>query len=122
MKTGIYTIYDRKAGIYQFPYQFHNDAVALRACQDLVNQGDSQIAKHPADYIMFKLGEYDDNEGVFVQLSTKEIIAEFHHLQPSNPWPMGDPQEDGHRYDQGMNSTPESAVPASKLNGESDHA
>lgn len=121
MKTGIYTIYDRKSKIYQFPYQFHNDEVAFRACQDLINKGDHAIADHPADYIMFKLGEYDDNEGVFIQLSTKEIICEFHHLKP-NAVKKDMPIHDGHRYDDGINSTPDLAVPASKLNGESDHA
>ncbi|AXL14633.1 nonstructural protein [Microviridae sp.] len=103
MKTGIYTIYDRKSAIYQFPYQFHNDDVALRACQDLINKGNHSIADHPADYIMFKLGEYDDNEGVFLQLTTKEIICEFHHLKSTIP--------SSDRYDYGLNSTPKEAVP-----------
>lgn len=58
-----YSVYDRKGLIYHPPFFCVADGVASRMFHDLVNDQQTQIAKHPADYVLFFIGEYDDQKG-----------------------------------------------------------
>lgn len=89
MITCLYSIFDTKAKLYNLPFQFHNDKVAYRAAQDIMFEPNSAIAAHPEDYIMFKIGTYDDNTGIVTQFETKEVLVNFHHLdKPEQPAPL----------------------------------
>lgn len=39
----------------------HGDAPAIRAFHDLLNKGNSLPAEHPDDFILYCIGEQDDN-------------------------------------------------------------
>lgn len=78
----MFIIYDKKAGIYNKPFFFVNEHVAQRAAQELIDNGDSQIAQHPEDFTMFEIGEYDDVEGKITEWTNKLPLVEFHHLRP----------------------------------------
>ncbi|AXL14618.1 nonstructural protein [Microviridae sp.] len=79
MKTEIYTIFDTKAQIYNKPFHQINEAVALRTATDLANDSNSEIAKSPQDYILFYLGNYDDQSAQF-ELCEPKSICKFHEL------------------------------------------
>ena len=65
MKKVYYAVYDRKAELYSTPFLEIKDGTAIRAIQDLVmNSPDHAFAKHPADFSLHKLGEFDDVTGV----------------------------------------------------------
>lgn len=80
MKLNIYSIYDNAAKFYSLPMFWHNDAVALRNAQNMMADGDSQIARFPENFVMFYLGEWDDEQA---QITTKvpEVICKFHELK-----------------------------------------
>lgn len=60
MITNLFTIYDQKAEAYNAPFAFGAVGQALRAFADLVNDKNSNLNKHPADYNLFQIGTYDD--------------------------------------------------------------
>jgi len=64
----LYTVYDTKAKIYLPPFTFKTQAEALRAFGDSVNQEEHPFNKHPEDYILFHLGQYDDNTAMVKQV------------------------------------------------------
>lgn len=64
MKFGIYTVYDSQAQAHLPPFFLATDAMAKRAFSDAVNDSSHQFAKHPSDYTLFRIGEYDDFTGV----------------------------------------------------------
>lgn len=75
MKVKCYVIHDVKAAIFLAPFFMANDNLALRAFSDLVtSEEDNQFMKHPSDYTLFCIGDYDDNKGI---------------LEGSGPRPMG---------------------------------
>lgn len=41
--------------------------LAVRSFADDVNSGQSPASKHPGDFELFQLGEFDDIQGVFIQ-------------------------------------------------------
>ena len=65
MKLKVYSIYDVKTEVYNQPFFMHRDAQATRSVVDLVSDPQSSVSKHPEDYILYRLGEFDDNTGVY---------------------------------------------------------
>lgn len=75
MKVKLYAIRDKKAGTYNAPCVFDNDAVAIRAFGDVVLKSDGNlIASHPSDFQIVALGSFDRESGALVQ-SVEDIIV-----------------------------------------------
>jgi hypothetical protein len=75
MIQNIYTIFDTAASAFNPPFYMHNDGMAFRAFSDNVNDEKSIISKHPEQFILFKLGEYDDSEAMFDLLDTPRPLC-----------------------------------------------
>lgn len=60
-----YAIYDRKALIYHMPYFAITNAVAVRTLSDAVSDPNSTFSRHPNDYVLYDVGEFDDSNGLF---------------------------------------------------------
>lgn len=68
MKLVICTVLDDKTAQYGRPFFEASSGSAIRAVSDEVNgrnQGDSPISRHPGDFSLFVLGEFDTELGVF---------------------------------------------------------
>lgn len=75
MKKRIYAVRDEKAECFGNPFYMGNDGEALRAFSDGVKDSKSALAAHPADYRLYRLGEFDDCSGDIVGLSTPHFLA-----------------------------------------------
>lgn len=64
MKLNVYSIYDTKANAYAQPFYSQTDGSAIRAFSDHANEKGTPANKHPDDYILFRIGTYDDETGV----------------------------------------------------------
>ena len=65
MSKVYYAVYDIKAEVYSAPFLEIKDGTAIRAIQDLViNNKEHVFAKHPSDFTLHRLGEFDENTGV----------------------------------------------------------
>lgn len=60
MKHKMFVIYDSKANAYMTPWFLHQDAMAQRAFSDCVNDQNHNFGKHPEDYTLFQIGQFDD--------------------------------------------------------------
>jgi len=68
----VFTVYDQKAHAYLPPFVLHHKDMATRIFSDCVNSNDHQFGRHPADYTLYCIGEYDDASG--------QLIARKHEL------------------------------------------
>lgn len=59
----IFTIYDEKAHAYLPPFNLHTSDMAIRVFADCVNSPEHQFGKHPHDYTLFEIGNFDDQKG-----------------------------------------------------------
>ena len=66
MKLNVYAIYDTAVGAYALPFFMQSDPQALRRFGDLVMDADSEVSKHPEDYSLFRLANYNDGRGEFI--------------------------------------------------------
>ena len=65
MNRSIVSVYDTVAKVYGPPLAFLNAGEGVRWFSDMVNnpQDQSNIYKHPKDFVLFELGSYDDQSG-----------------------------------------------------------
>lgn len=71
MKLKMYTVYDSKAEAYKTPFFMQTKGLALRSWEDTVNDQQTTFYKHPGDFTLFEVGEYDDQTGEVVNWETK---------------------------------------------------
>lgn len=75
MKQYIFSVYDSKAEMFNQPMFFKAKPEALRAFQDEANRLDSAIFKHPGDYSLFLIGEFDVETGLITPLTPPQSLG-----------------------------------------------
>lgn len=73
MKQLMYTIYDEKAEVFLPPFFVPTEGIAGRAFRDCINSGDHQFSKHPGDYTLFYLAEFNQDTGEFPHQDKKML-------------------------------------------------
>jgi len=67
-----FSIYDTKAQAYLPPFFMPTIGLGVRAFGDVLRDANSPLAKHPRDYELYKIGEFDDSTG---HISQGAIVA-----------------------------------------------
>jgi hypothetical protein len=81
MSKVYYAVFDRKAEMYTQPFLEIKDGTAIRAVQDLViNNKDHPFAKHPSDFSLHRLGEFDETTGIITGQDKPNKIIEVDTL------------------------------------------
>lgn len=75
MKTQIFSVYDSKAEAFNTPMFVPSKGQAIRAFSDQVNETGSELNKHPEDYTLFCIGEFDSDTGTITPLSTPSSLG-----------------------------------------------
>lgn len=76
MRVKAYTIFDTKSLTYSNPFYAPTHGAAIRITSDAAHDGNSQLSRHPADFILYCVGEYDDNSGIFLPLDPREHVVD----------------------------------------------
>ena len=74
MNMKIYSIKDTKVGAFKSPFYSHNDSVAIRSLQNVVNDPNAgELHLNAEDFQLYRLGEFNDITGDI--LSNVEFVA-----------------------------------------------
>lgn len=65
-----YSVFDGKALVYAHPIFYKSDGEAIRAFANACNLLDHPFHHNAEDFTLFELGEYDDETGMMVLLTT----------------------------------------------------
>lgn len=63
LKLRLYSIYDSKAEQFSPPQVYHNDMLALRGFESVVNDDKMFIKKYPEDFTLYYVGNLGDSDG-----------------------------------------------------------
>lgn len=80
-KMNIFAVYDKKAQAYAYPSFYHQKGQAIRAFEDAVNDPQSPFHKHPADFVLSHLGEWDDSTGIIKGFAVPQHLEEAINLK-----------------------------------------
>lgn len=61
----VFSVFDVKAGSYMQPFFMQATGMAVRAFTDLLHDESTVFGKHPEDYTLFAIAEWDDQKGLF---------------------------------------------------------
>lgn len=74
----LYSIYDDKAEQFSPPQVHHNDMLALRAFQGIVNDDKMLIKKYPEDFSLYYVGSIGDSDGrYYVECCDESLIPKL---------------------------------------------
>lgn len=71
-----YSLYDRKALQYHVPFFAVADGSAVRSLEDLANDLNTTVGRHPGDYVLFRVGSFDDGAGVLQPLVPAQHVTD----------------------------------------------
>lgn len=71
MKWCVCAVWDVKVQAFMRPFFAPKIGGAVRAFTDEVNRAGSEMAAHPEDYSLFELGEWNDEDGMYQEVSNK---------------------------------------------------
>lgn len=71
----ICAIRDSKAEAWMVPMFFQANGQAVRSFGDAVRKSDSDFGRHPEDYNLYLVGEYDDMTGEILPCEPVHLIA-----------------------------------------------
>lgn len=75
MKLYIFSIFDSKAETFNSPIFLPAIGQARRTFGDQVNDKESPFNKHPGDYTLFHIGEYETDTGLLTPLTTPTSLG-----------------------------------------------
>ncbi|WNK13283.1 MAG: nonstructural protein [Microvirus sp.] len=70
----ICAVLDHATQMYGRPIFVVAKGQAIRSFQDEVLGKDNEFAKHPTDYVLFYMGTFDDNTGMFAPIMPEMLI------------------------------------------------
>jgi len=70
----VFSIFDDKAQIFSNPFFMPHTGMATRAFADLVNDGQSNVSKHPSDFKLYQIGEFDDVAGSLIAVAQPVFV------------------------------------------------
>lgn len=77
MKYVVMSVYDRASMAYGRPAFVAALGAGMRSFADEVNRAEAgnEMNKHPGDFDLFHLGEFDDSTGVFTMLEVPKNVC-----------------------------------------------
>lgn len=75
MKVLVFAVYDNKIGTYAQPFFSQTISAAKRSFVDAASDPSTLLSKHPEDFSLFHLGEFDDSTGFLDPLTAPENLG-----------------------------------------------
>lgn len=76
-----FAVYDKKAQAYIYPHYFPQIGQAIREFEDQVNNPQMAFNKHPEDFCLFHIGEFDNASGKLKGNDQPVLIQEAYSLK-----------------------------------------
>ena len=86
----MFSVHDQKAEVFLPPFFVPTKGIATRAFADCINSETHQFGKHPADYTLFYMGDFDDNTGQYDQGVKQSIGNGVEYIDPEHEDSLGD--------------------------------
>lgn len=81
----MFAVYDTKAVAYMQPFFYASVGQALRGFGDACLDDKSPLSKHPSDYQLFEIGQFDDNAGSVEGVSQPKYLGSALDFVASRP-------------------------------------
>lgn len=85
-KLMVFALRDRQSAVFQLPMCVPAFGPLVRELTDAVNdERNGMLYKHPEDYQLYRLGDFDDNTGVFSCEKLPDMVLDCGSLARRGP-------------------------------------
>ena len=81
MVKNLYSIFDKKASMYSEPKPAPTDGVFTRLVQDMIREGNNQVANHPEDFSIVCVGEWNELAGSITPAEKPRVVLQCDSLK-----------------------------------------
>lgn len=85
MRLKVFAMRDVKADAYGSPFFLPNEGLAIRMLGEWVQDKRSEVARYPADFMMFQIGEFDNESGELVPMTPIMVTTAVACLPKPDP-------------------------------------
>lgn len=71
----VFAVYDDKVGAYMAPFFLQSQGQAIRSFTDAAKDPNTDFCRHPGDFTLFELAEYDELTGKFTNLHAPHSLG-----------------------------------------------
>jgi len=71
----MFSLYDSKAECFGPPFFIETTGQAVRALMDYVNNPETMVSRHPEDFVMYEIGEYDNQKGEVINKNPHVLVG-----------------------------------------------
>jgi len=75
VKYEVYSVYDSTVGAFGTPLFVRSRGEAVRSLQEATNDPKTMFSKYPSDYVLFCLGSWSDDGGVFDHHPPERVVS-----------------------------------------------
>lgn len=75
MNLKAFAVRDNKIASFKTPFYHHHTGEALRSWEDLANDPQSIVHKHPEDFSLYEIGEFNVDNGLMIPLELPHLLA-----------------------------------------------
>lgn len=75
MNVQVYSVYDKAVKAYATPFYARTAGEAIRSFSQLCTDPNSNVSRHPTDFVLFGLGAYDDATGLFATTEPMRLVG-----------------------------------------------
>lgn len=79
----LYVLKDKKANTVSSPFSAASDGVAMRYVMDSLSDGQSMVSRWPADFLVYHVGEYADDDGTLSPAAEVRLVIDVGVLAES---------------------------------------
>lgn len=83
-KLQLLAVKDRQLNAFMRPFAAQTIGQAIRSFRDETNNAQSEINKHPEDYELYHLGEFEEENGVIIGITPKQVALATNLIERKN--------------------------------------
>lgn len=72
---GLFSIFDSRTGLYNPPFNARSEGDASRMVALMTQNPESMFSKFPEDYVLYHLGNFNEDTGMLEPLSAPVTVA-----------------------------------------------
>ena len=77
----VFCVHDSAVGAYLQPFFMRSKGEAVRGFTEVCNDSESQFNKSPRDYVLYEIGDFDDQTGRILPQEPKAIGHAFEFIK-----------------------------------------
>lgn len=79
----VFVLQDSKSNVYGAPITVRTRGIFIRELQEELAKGQMIWARHPQDFSVFEIGEYDEHTGCIINYPSKNCLGLVHDFRQS---------------------------------------